>query len=915
MVEPATKLNLDPKQQQRFIAFFKSLPQKPATTIRFFNRTDFYTLHGSDAVFAAKEVYKTTSFLKMIGSENDKLESIILNKNNFESFLRDLLLVKSYRVEVYCNKPTAKGSASWVLEFKGSPGNLSQFEDLLFDSVDQVEWNCVAAIKIGTKNKDKVVGVAMVDAVDHKFNVCEFVDDEYFTNLGAFITQHGPKECLVPDGCCENAKKVVSRGGILVSSRKNAEFSDDGLVQELNKLLLFQDGQLEKAAALPEMNLKIAAGALHAIIKYLELLSNQENYSQYSISTFELSKFVHLDASAVQALNITPQSQSTIFNKHHSIIGLLDKCRTSHGHRLLAQWIKQPLCDINAIQERHDIVEALAMDITLRASLHDDHLRRIPDLQALSKKVHRKKANLQDCYRIYQAVSKLPDLLNSLETSYQDNPQPTLSSCFITPLKEQITELDKYQEMVQSTIDLDSVDKGEYLIKSEFDQDLQDYREKMEKLEEQMKKHLTSVASDLDYQAHKQIKLESNSMHGFFFRVTLKDAKAITRNKSYEVLDTNKGGARFRTKKLDSLNEEYLQIRENYTKHQESIVNEVVSIAAGYTNTLQFLSFTLAQLDVLCSFAMVAESAPKPFVRPKMHPKGTGILSLKQCRHPCLELEDGISYVPNDVHFEQGKSTFIIITGPNMGGKSTYIRSIGVTALLAHIGCFVPCDSAEISILDAILARMGAHDSQLKGMSTFMVEMVETSSILRKATADSLVIIDELGRGTSTYEGCGIAWAIVEHLAKEIKCPSLFATHFHELTRLADEIETIHNFHVTALTLEDKLLLLYQVKPGVCNRSFGIHIAKMAKFPDRVVEESEQELQELEDFQAAAASLPENDRKRHIQEGEQLIEDFYSKVMRLKTSESSEEDIEKKFEELKQDLLSKKNPYIEALIK
>lgn len=259
------------------------------------------------------------------------------------------------------------------------------------------------------------------------------------------------------------------------------------------------------------------------------------------------------------------------------------------------------------------------------------------------------------------------------------------------------------------------------------------------------------------------------------------------------------------------------------------------------------LNNQIAQLDCLVSFAVAAASAPIPYVRPRMHAEGSGTLNMTELRHPCLELQEDVTFIANDVRFQHDDTHMYILTGPNMGGKSTYIRSVGCAVLMAHVGAFVPCASADISIVDAILGRIGADDNIGKGLSTFMVEMIETAGIVRNATAASLVFIDELGRGTSTYEGCGIAWSIAEHLASVSKCFTMFATHFQEISELANSVSTVRNYHMVAVADRDEFTLLYQVRPGVMAKSFGLHVARIAQFPDNVLATAQRAYDECED--------------------------------------------------------------------
>lgn len=409
------------------------------------------------------------------------------------------------------------------------------------------------------------------------------------------------------------------------------------------------------------------------------------------------------------------------------------------------------------------------------------------------------------------------------------------------------------------------------MISAGYDSSLLTLKDERDGVEEQIRKVHQQAANDLDLPVDKSLKLDKGTQFGHVFRITKKEEPKVRKklNTQYIVLETRKDGVKFTNAKLKRLGEQYMKLVEAYNSTQRELVSRVVQTAATFTEVFEVLASLLSELDVLLSFADLAICCPTPYVRPDITPSEDGDIILEGSRHPCVEAQDGVNFIPNDCRLVRGKSWFQIITGPNMGGKSTFIRQVGVNVLMAQVGCFVPCDQATISIRDCIFARVGAGDCQLRGVSTFMSEMLETATILKGATHKSLIIIDELGRGTSTYDGFGLAWAICEYLVQVTRAPTLFATHFHELTALAHSEETpvhgppkgppvgIANYHVSAHidTNTQKLTMLYKVAEGPCDQSFGIHVAEFAQFPENVIALAKEKAAELEDFSSVSGNV------------------------------------------------------------
>ncbi|CAH8593813.1 unnamed protein product [Schistosoma turkestanicum] len=883
--------------EDEFYSFWKSLGPKPPTTLRCFERGEIMTLHDSDAILVATDYYKNPSLIKRFSKGKSCLSYVTVKKQNTD-FLRHFLLKRQYRIEIYCSTTKYGRDNEWSLKLKASPGNLSAVEDLLTTTSDSVEACGLSAVNIKQLNEQVHVSLAFCDTESGKFLVGEFVDSVHLANLETALVQLKTRECIVPAGLVshtdnsrsnvtpldnaisENVSLIFERTAILPTELKKSEFSHITKPQDLSYFLRSEKENANGSLLYEkEFLLKDAISCLGAIIKFLDLHASDMNRHAFTLETFSLENHVRLDSAASRALHLLPGPNDT--NKFHSVYGVLNNCRTAQGQRLLAQWLRQPLIDKSKIEERLDLVESFVEETGIRRGLHEDFLRRIPDLQRLGRRLQKVKGSgLQDVYRIYQAILRLPYAV-SLLNQYTGSKKPTVYECLITPLQEAMDNFTLFKDLVESNIDLDYVNqRNEFIIRADKDPLLQEIKNKLDNLEESIRDEFRRCAKKLNLEQSKSIKLESNELHGYFMRVTLKDEKCLREFKTFEILDTQKGGVRFRNDKMTSLNETYADVKQEYNRLQEVVVHQVVCAAATYLEPINQLNATTALLDVIVSLAIAAvSSAGLPYIRPKILSEDCGRIILKEARHPCLEMQDRVSVIPNDVHLERGKQIFLTITGPNMGGKSTYIHSVAVIVAMAQIGSFVPCSYAEIMPVDAIMARVGAADYQCRGVSTFLAEMLETSAVLRSVTSNSLVIIDELGRGTSTYDGFGLAWAVASFLASpEVGCFSLFATHFHELTSLAYHMpKRVANLRVLCdVSINEeisenkesaaKVTMLYKVEPGVCSRSYGLDVARLAGLPKEVIKQAEYQASKDEELESIWLKLDQEYSRKHEDE-------------------------------------------------
>lgn len=850
------------KTDKTFCTYFRSLEPTP-NLVRFFDRKTFYSVHGKDAQLLADSYFKSRNALRIWDrtAGSMPLEYVAVRSGiEFQSVVRELLGTLKMRVEVYSLK--AQGSG-WEVVRRASPGDVVQFEDVLDGALGK-EPPVAVAVSLGTGAAGHV-GLAFAETSLLELGVMEFEDDEQLSNLECALLQLGAKECFIVEGSTttgngnpadkrlKRAHSVLEKLGIPTTPCKRVDFSRKDIEQDLTTLL----GSV--IHNLPEIDQRYAMESLSCIIRKLDLLQLAGSSTHFHLRREDLARYVKLDYAAQRALNLVP-SDGAPKSSTMSLYGLLDKCKTAMGSRRLLRWVKQPLVDIEEITQRLDFVELFVNATELRQTLRDDYLRGFADLDRMGKRLASDKASLQDCVILYDNAEKLAPVARLL-SEYDGPHSERLETAYGAPLARHSERLRKFQAMIEQLVDLSKAQDHIYEINTSWSDELAAIDAKRTKLMDRMERVALQAAADLSV---KQVRLVEAPQWGWVLRITKAEEPRLRNCKRYNALDkrgaSGAAGIRFTCQELERLAEAYRASADEYEELSRDIVKRVVEVARSYVPVFDSVSDCIADLDTLLTLAHV--SASRGYVRPKLSPLGTGDTVLRDSRHPLVEAA-GVStssnlgasevstnsFIPNDIELVRGRSQFVIVTGPNMGGKSTYIRQAGVSVVMAQMGCFVPAREASISIVDSVLCRVGAGDSQLRGVSTFMAEMLETAAIIRTATPKSLIIIDELGRGTSTYDGFGLAWAISEHICNNIGCFCFFATHFHELTSLQDKIPFVKNLHVTAQTLAGKLVLQYKVREGPCDQSFGIHVAVLADFPQAVIDVAKRKAAELEDFQ------------------------------------------------------------------
>jgi len=436
-----------------------------------------------------------------------------------------------------------------------------------------------------------------------------------------------------------------------------------------------------------------------------------------------------------------------------------------------------------------------------------------------------------------------------------------------------LRDFQNFRALVEQTIDLQQAEERTYCINRKFDALLGELAQRRDEVRAGMESVRQTVEGALGILGKGNSKGEKtvslvDAAEGQALRVVKRNQQTVQHFKGeprIKVLAIKKMECIFTTPEMEKRNGQFKEACANYEKHSAHLVSKALAVASTYAPVVDRLAETLGNLDVLMAFARVVLTAPCSFTRARLDATGKKF-EIDSATHVLVVANSEKSFVANDLNMDQEASRLHIITGPNMGGKSTYIRSVALIALLNQVGCFVPCRSATLPIFDSIMCRVGASDMQLRGISTFMAEMLEAACILNTATTRSLVIVDELGRGTSTSDGFGIAWAIAKHLVEETRCFCLFATHFHELATLENVVPGVRNRHATAAVdpASGQLTFLYALANGAADQSYGLHVAELAGFPQRVITASKRKAVELEAESGCGTSNAENDVASYV---------------------------------------------------
>ncbi|MBB6216696.1 DNA mismatch repair protein MutS [Anaerosolibacter carboniphilus] len=821
--------NLTPMMRQ-----YLELKESYKDCILFFRLGDFYEMFFEDALTAARELEITLTGRDCGLAERAPMCGVPYHAaDNYISKLID----KGYKVaigEQVEDPAVAKGIVRRDVVRVITPGTLIDPHLL-----PEKENNYIMSIFLGKSG----IGITFADISTGELRTTEFSGSKANSSLLDEVAKISPKEIIMNDTeyhgtSVETTIKSFLSINLYIFDTWAFEnnFAEKKIKDHYHILSLDGLGLVDKP------NSVAATGAL---LEYLQQTQKSTLNHMNHVKFYTSEQYMILDKFTRRNLELTETMRDKV--KKGSLLWVLDRTSTAMGARILRRWVEEPLRDIQAIVTRLEVVDELKNNLLLREDLKE-LLNQVYDLERLAGRIAYGNANGRDLIALKLSLEVLPQIKNLLNSIHADGLKAILA---------QIDTLEDIYHLIHNAIvenpPLGIKEGG--LIKDSYDPEIAVLREAIT--------NGKTWITNLEHQERqstgiKSLKISYNKVFGYYIEITKSNIGLAP--KHYERKQTLANAERYIIPELKEIESKILGAEEKIVELEYQVFIQVRNEISQYTERIQTTASALAQLDGLLSFAEVSDKSG--YVKPEISQDDR--LEIINGRHPVVERSMAFgSFVANDTSLDTGKNRFAIITGPNMAGKSTYMRQVALIVLMAQIGCFVPADQATIGIVDRIFTRVGASDDLSQGQSTFMVEMSELANILNNATTKSLIILDEIGRGTSTYDGLSIAWAVVEYISnhENIGARTLFATHYHELTELEGIIEGVNNYCISVKEHGDDIIFLRKIIPGGADQSYGIQVAKLAGITDAVITRAKQILQELEANDINRSKLPQRVNK------------------------------------------------------
>ena len=807
--------------------------EKYKDCILFYRLGDFYEMFFDDAVNVSRELELTLTG-KDCGQEQ-RAPMCGIPYHAAESYIAKLVQ-NGHKVAI-CEQledpKLAKGIVKRDVIRVVTPGTVTE-SNLL----EEKRNNFIMSIF----KKGIFFGIAVCDISTGDFYSAEIKEENNFERLLDEISRYSPSEIIANEmlyDCVEEISKIKERFDVYISTEDEEKFSEE--TEEIYMQYALSD---DKGNIIKDLEKRpFAVAAINGLIKYIEDTQKTKLEHINKITIYTITKYMSLDINARRNLELTEKMRDK--SKKGTLLWVLDKTATSMGGRLLRRWISDPLIDVKEINNRLEAVKEFKDDIILRGELSSS-LKGVYDIERLAGKISYGSANARDLNSLKSSASKLPEIKNMLANA---------KSGMLRKIYDDLDTLDDIFKLIDKAI----VDEPPILI-TEGGIIKMGYSPEIDELKTAMIDGKTWLVQ-LEETGIKGLKVGYNKVFGYYLEVTKSYLSQVPDR--YIRKQTLTGGERYITEELKELESKVLGAEEKVVALEYKAFSEIREHIKSQIQRLQKSAMAVSQLDVLCSFAQVAEDFN--YCMPEVD--DSGIIDIKDGRHPVIEkmLPSG-AFVANDTYLDKESNRVSIITGPNMAGKSTYMRQVALITLMAQIGSFVPATSAHIGVVDKIFTRVGASDDLSMGQSTFMVEMMEVANILKEATANSLVVLDEIGRGTSTYDGLSIAWAVAEYIENKEKCgaKTLFATHYHELTQLEDTLEGVKNYSIAVKEKGEDIIFLRKIIPGGTDESYGVHVARLAGVPKAVTQRANEILKKIERKNVLVNKAQEKEDKKQV---------------------------------------------------